>query len=116
MKRNFKIINFLYLQFAYFLYSTVGIFSKRSSQYKIFSLGFTVAYGISILILVVYTFFWQKIIKHFELTVAYSNKGVVILWTLLWSVIFYGESIKLTNILGSAIIIIGIMVVADDYI
>lgn len=81
-----------------------------------FSFNFIITYGISILILAVYAFFWQKIIKNFELTVAYSNKGAVILWTLLWSVIFYGESIKITNIVGAAIIIIGIMVISDDYI
>ena len=56
----------------------------------------------------------QQVLKHFTLVKAYSNKGVVVIWNLLWAVIFFQEVITIENLIGSAIIVIGIVVVSSD--
>ncbi len=78
------------------------------------SKGFILYYGLEIFILGIYAILWQQIIKKFQLTVAYVNRAVALLWSLLWSVIFFKETITLNNVVGAVIIIIGIVVVNSD--
>lgn len=109
-----KIKNIILLQLTIVLYTTSGIMSKKASGYKFLSTQFILFYCLEILILGVYAIFWQQIIKKFDISTAYSNKGLSIFWSLLWSVIFFRESISMKNILGAAIIIFGIMMVNSD--
>jgi drug/metabolite transporter (DMT)-like permease len=53
-------------------------------------------------------------LKKFSLFVAYSSKGIVILWGLIWAVLFFQEKIKINNIIGAVIIIIGIVLVSKN--
>ena len=50
-----------------------------------------------------------------SLITAMSNKGVVVIFGLVWSVVLFHETITLYNVFGTAMIILGIwMVSADD--
>jgi drug/metabolite transporter (DMT)-like permease len=114
MKSDNKPQNFIFLHISFIIYSFVGVFSKTVSQQPFFSLKFILYGGIVFFILAVYALLWQQILKRFPLVTAYSNKGVVIIWNLLWAVIFFSETITIENIIGSAIIIAGIAVVSSD--
>ena len=109
-----KIKNIILLQLTIVLYTTSGIMAKKASVFKFLSVQFIMFYVFEILILGIYAIFWQQIIKKFDISVAYSNKGLSIFWSLLWSVIFFKENISIKNILGALIIIIGIMMVNSD--
>ena len=65
-------------------------------------------------ILAVYALMWQQVLKRFTLAKAYPNKGVVVIWNLLWAVVFFNETITKNNIIGSAVIIMGIALVSAD--
>jgi drug/metabolite transporter (DMT)-like permease len=69
---------------------------------------------ILVILLFGYAIIWQQVIKPFEISKAYSHRGVLILWGLLWSVVFFGDTIKWNNLVGAVIIIIGIVVVVKD--
>ena len=71
-------------------------------------------YGIEIFILGVYAILWQQIIKKFDLMIAYANRAMALLWSIVWAIIFFKESITINNIIGVVIVIIGTMIVNSD--
>jgi len=101
----------IFLQPIFILYSISSAIAKKTSSYAFFSYEFIILYGIILFILVIYALIWQMVLKKLPLTVAYSNKGVVVLWTFLWAVIFFNEHINMNNIIGGIIVIIGIGVI-----
>lgn len=113
-KKINTIADIAFLQAIIVIYTTTGIFAKKASAYDVLSKEFILYYGLEIFILGIYAILWQQIIKKFQLTVAYVNRAVALLWSLLWSVIFFKETITLNNIVGAVIIIIGIAVVNSD--
>jgi drug/metabolite transporter (DMT)-like permease len=90
------------------LYSLGGIFSKLASRHPFFSLPFFIFYGLVLLILVIYAFFWQQILKKIALNIAFSNKGIIVLWNIMWGNIFFHEKIKINMIIGIMFILLGI--------
>jgi len=85
--------------------------AKKASGFSMDSLEFMAWLALELTIMVVYAALWQQIIKRFEISVAYANKGTLILWTLLWAGLFFGENIMFKNLMGAVLIIIGIMLV-----
>ncbi len=110
--KNIKDI--LYLQLIFVLFSFIGVIAKTASQYDLLSKGFIKYYILELLLVIIYAYFWQKIIKNINLVVAYSNKGTLIIWNLLWAILFFRENITTNNIIGSVIIIFGIVLVTSD--
>lgn len=60
----------------------------------------------------VYAILWQQIIKRMPLSTAYMFKGTSLIFILLVSVLLFGEAITLNNVIGSVIIIMGIVLFA----
>ena len=106
--------NYFYMHCLFFLYSLVAVIGKSAANLPVFSTKFVILCFIALILLIIYAFFWQKILKKFSLVVALSNKGIVVFWIFLWSIIFFKETIKLNNILGTLIIMIGIVLVTKD--
>lgn len=107
---NSRIRNILLLHLAILFRSGVGIVAKTASAYRFLSLPFFKLYALELLMLLAYAFFWQKILKKFDLSVAYANLGVYIIWGLIWGAVFFGEQIKLNNVIGALVVISGIVV------
>ncbi len=105
-----RVIPFIVLNIILFVYSFSGFFSKTAATYEFMSISFIIFYGISLLLLVVYTFFWQKILKHIPLNIAYANKAVTIIWGLLWGTVFFDEQISALQLAGAAVIVIGVVI------
>lgn len=111
---NARLKTFISLHLLFLFYSFIAVVSKIASRYFFLSYKFVVYYGIELVMIVIYAYFWQKVIKKVSLGVAFSNKGIVILWTLLWSSLFYKEEIRINQIAGVLIIIIGIILVVKN--
>lgn len=105
----------LLLQIMVLVYSLLSVVSKVASKIwvkdGIFSIRFILVLGLSIMVLGVYAFFWQRILKKMDLSVAYVNKAMTLFWTLIWSVLFFSEVITLNNIIGVFLISSGIYMV-----
>ena len=73
-------------------------------------------YGLVLVILFGYALVWQQLLKKLPLVTAYANKAVTVIWGLLWGTVIFKEKITLFNLLGAALIILGIYVVvkADE--
>ena len=65
-------------------------------------------------ILGVYAILWQQMIKRFDLSVAYANRSMAILWSLVWAVVFFHERITINNVLGVLIVLAGTVLVNTD--
>lgn len=105
---------YIFLHISFLLYSLIMLYMKSISTFAIGSFAFLAAYFLLVVFLFVYALIWQQVIKWFPISKAYSHRGVIIIWTLIWSYLFFGETIKWNNLLGALIIISGIIVVSSD--
>jgi len=96
---------------AFLIYSFAGVMAKLAAMSGgiWFFLGFL---GAEFLLLAVYALIWQQVLKKLSLTVAMSCKGIVVILSLVWAVLFFGETVNLNHILGSLIIVFGIIIVS----
>ncbi len=104
----------LVLQLVVMLYTLSSVAAKMASGQAFLSLPFFLYYGVEILILGFYAIAWQQIIKRCDLSVAYANRSMAILWSLIWTVIFFHEALSLKNIIGVLIVFAGTMIVNSD--
>lgn len=111
---NTLIKNILILQAIIAIYTLSTVAAKFASLNEFLSFKFILFYGIEILILGIYAIFWQQIIKKFELSVAYANRAMSLLWSVLWAIVFFHETITIKNIIGVIIVIIGTIIVNKD--
>lgn len=109
-----KLKPYIILHIILLIYSMGGIFSKTAASKEFLSLGFCFNYGMVILILGIYALLWQQVIKMLPLNVAYSNKAVTIVWGMLWGTVFFNEQITLCNIIGSLLVIAGVVIMVWD--
>lgn len=109
-----KVKNIVFLHICIFIYSLTTLTAKITSAYEFLSFKYIAGYAVMVFILGVYAIVWQQAIKPFSAAVSYSNKSVTTIWTLLFSAIFFGERITWNNILGTALIIFGVIMVARD--
>ena len=104
----------LALQLVVMLYTLSSVAAKMASGQAFLSLPFIVYYGVEILILGFYAIAWQQIIKRCDLSVAYANRSMAILWSLVWTVNFFHEALTVKNIIGVLIVFAGTMIVNSD--
>lgn len=99
------------LQAIVVLYTLAGVAGKFAAGYAFLSTGFILCYGAEIVILGVYAILWQQMLKRFDLSVAYANRAIAIIWSLLWAVVLFHESITVTNVIGALLVIAGTVIV-----
>ena len=114
-KKNF-IKNIIILQVIIMIYTLSTVAAKFASNEEFLSGKFILFYGIEIVILGVYAILWQQIIKKFDISIAYANKAMSLLWSVIWAIVFFKEDITIKNIIGILIVIIGTLIVnSEDY-
>lgn len=113
-KKKNNYIPYIGLHILLFVYSFGGIYSKTAAGEEFLSFRFIFFYGLLILNLFIYAVFWQQIIKRIPLTTACANKGITIIWGFVLGRIVFGETVTLLKIIGSAVIIAGIVLVVTD--
>ena len=113
-KNGLHIKNILLLQLIVMIYTLSGVAAKYASNYEFLSLAFIVFYGVEIVILGVYAILWQQIIKKFDLSIAYANRAMALLWSMVWAIVFFHESVTVKNIIGVVIVIVGTIIVNSD--
>lgn len=108
-----KIKNHILLYGAFLIYSASTICAKlAATQSATFRL--IVFFGLEFVCLGVYAIIWQQVLKKFTLVTAMASKGVVVIFNLIWSILLFGETITIGNIVGAGIIIFGIWMVSTS--
>lgn len=113
MRKN-KLTKYLFLHFCILLFTVTTILSKYASSYEFLSLSYLMIFALMIIIMGIYAILWQQAIKPFKASIAYSNKSVTTIWTLIFSTVFFHERITINNIIGAVLIIFGVVLVAME--
>lgn len=113
MKRKLNFRDFLILQVVVIVYTASSVLGKLAavSAEGENGWGFLLLYGAEIGVLGIYAVLWQQVIRRVELSVAYANRAVALLWSLLWAVFLFGEKITPAQLLGIALVMIGTAVI-----
>lgn len=114
MKKKITIKDVLILQAVIVIFTVSSVIAKLASGQSFLSTGFFLFYGLEILALGIYAILWQQMIKKFELSIAYANKAMGLVWTMIWAVLIFKEKITLTNIIGVILVILGIIVLNSE--
>lgn len=103
------------LGIALLLFSFNSACGKAASAYPFLSLKFVGFYGTGILCLGVYAILWQQVLKHMDLSAAYSAKPVALLLSMLWGILLFHEPFKWNMAVGAVVILAGIRIVVTDH-
>ena len=105
------------LQIVVFIYSVLSMCSKLLSvmirDHGLFSLQTIGAGCLFMGSMALYAFLWQQILRFVDLQVAYANKAVGLLWSLVWSVVLFHEKLTLRSGAGLLVVIAGVLLVSD---
>lgn len=110
VKTKARLLDIVLLQAVFFIYSISSVVSKLASGREVFSPAFILLYGLDVLVLGIYALLWQQVIKKFELSIAYANKAVTLLWALVWSIFLFHEQITVWKVSGILLVMAGIFI------
>lgn len=112
MKLSSKLLIFLIS--VNLIYACTSIFTKMASRQEPMSLPYLLWIAGAVGVMGVYAMLWQQVIARMPLSTAYMFKGTSLIFVLLISALLFGEAITLNNVIGSAIIILGIVLFAKS--
>ncbi|MBR1641505.1 MAG: transporter [Butyrivibrio sp.] len=105
-----KFGDFLLLELSVVVYSISTIAANMASKHEFLSPGYIMFFGLEFVVLAIYAILWQQIIKKFQLSIAYANKSVVLLWTMLWNFLIFGQGITPGKVAGVLLVMAGAVV------
>lgn len=108
--KNEKLLNIIMLQFSVMVYSLSTVAGNMASKHDFLSAGYILFFGLDFFILGVYAILWQQIIKRFQLSVAYANKAMTLLWSMVWNFLIFSQGITVKKVLGVLIVMAGVVV------
>lgn len=114
MKGTISVKNILILQAVVVIYTLSSVVAKFATGQELFSFSFFLFYGLEIVILGVYAILWQQMIKRFDLSVAYANRAMALLWSAVWAIVLFRDTLALKQVLGIAFVVLGTVIVNSD--
>ena len=94
------------------IYACTSICTKMASRQEIISWSYLLWIASAVGVMGVYALLWQQVITRMPLSTAYMFKGTSLIFVLLISALLFGETITVNNMIGSAIIVFGIVLYA----
>ena len=113
-KKKGKLQTIVKLQAVVVVYTLASIFAKLASGEAFFSIKFLLFIGLELMVLFAYALLWQQVIKRTELSVAYANREMYLLWSLLWAVVFFHNKITPANVAGCLLVIAGTLLMTGE--
>ena len=94
MKKKLNLRDFAILQLVVLIYTSSTVISKIAAQSAESGKGWTflLLYGA-------------------ELSVAYANRAMALLWSLLWAVLLFGERITVKKLIGVGLVLAGTLII-----
>ena len=115
MKKKIGLKDIILLQLVVMIYTVSTIIGKFAAGAADDSLiKFVLLYGAEIGVLGIYAILWQQMIKRFDLSVAYANRAMALLWSAVWAVVLFHENLTGKQLIGIALVIIGTVIVNAD--
>lgn len=108
--KKIRLMDIILLQSAVMVYSLSTLAANFASKYDFLSLKYILFFGLDFCILAVYAVLWQQIIKKFQLSIAYANKALTLMWSMLWNFLILSQGITVKKAIGVLIVIAGVIV------
>ena len=109
MKKKIDIKSIILLEVAFFIYSICSMILKSVSYTNELS-KIIIAYLLGVFVLGIYAILWQQVLKRMNLSIAFANKVITILWGMIWGKLIFNENINIGMIIGAIVVIIGIVI------
>ena len=97
---------------TFVVYSCTSLFSKSASMHPFLSVPYLLNFGGMLCCMGVYAILWQKVLGFMALNKAFLFKSMTIVMILGFCYFLFGETITMNNIIGTAFIIAGLVVLA----
>lgn len=111
MKNRLLWKNVILLQGVVMIYTLSSMMAKFAAKQQMLTVGFFLFYGLELVFLGIYAVCWQQMIKKFELSVAYANRAMALVWSMIWAFFIFHEKITGNNIIGVLLVMAGIMII-----
>lgn len=103
------------LQASVLIFSASSVLMKLAAAYPMLSWPWIGLYFGALCIIGVYAILWQQFLKRVPLTTAYANRAMSMLWSMLFGVLIFHETVTWNMLAGVAVIALGIyLVVTGD--
>lgn len=109
-KKKLGIVDLLQLQSAVVVYSLSTVAANLASKHEFLSFKYILFFGLEFVILAAYALIWQQMIKKFQLSIAYANKALTLMWSMVWNFIIFHNGITPFKVVGVVLVVIGVMV------
>ena len=109
-----NIKNILLLCITIAVYSMSDLFSKLASGCDFLSGLYFVYLSGAVLVLVLYALLWQMVLKRIPLNKAYMFRSLGVVYGLGIAFLVFHENITWLNILGSALVLSGLLILLSD--
>ena len=103
----------LMLQAIIVIYTISGIMAKFASAGETLE-RVILFFALDLMLLGVYAILWQQMIKIFDLSVAYANRAMALLWSAVWARIIFGEHVSIKQMCGIILVIIGTIIINTE--
>lgn len=100
---------FLALHLLLLLFAGTTVLSKLAAGEEFLSLRFCLYFGGEFVLLGLYALGWQQILKRLPLTVAYTNKAVTLVWSMVFGVLLFHETVSVKQLVGCALAVAGVV-------
>lgn len=107
-------VKYLALILVNLIYACTSIFTKMASVQDVLSWPYLLYIAGAVGVMGIYAVLWQQVITRMPLSTAFMFKGTSLIFILVFSAILFGESITINNIIGSVIIITGIVIYSQS--
>lgn len=114
VERTNKGLMWLALVGVNLFYACTYICMKMASPHAFLSTPYLLWLFGAVGVMGVYAFLWQQILARVPLSTAYMFKGTSLIFVLLFCALLFHEGITLQNVLGSIIIVSGIILYAKS--
>ena len=109
-KQGIRKLDIVMLQFSVMVYSLSTVTGNMASKHEFLSPGYILFFGLDFCILGVYAILWQQIIKRFQLSIAYANKAMTLLWSMVWNFLIFSQGITVKKVIGVLVVMAGVIV------
>ena len=105
-----RFVDFLLLELSVLVYSLSTVAANMASKHDFLSFGYILFFGLDFVILAIYAILWQQIIKKFQLSIAYANKSMTLLWSMLWNFLIFSQGITPGKVCGVLLVMVGAVI------
>ena len=99
------------LQLSVLIFSFSSVLMKMAAQHPMLSWQWIGLYFGALCIICVYALAWQQFLKRVPLTTAYANRAMSMLWSMVFGVLIFHETVRWNMVAGVLVIGVGVYLV-----